>query len=113
MVALSALTYALLEWGGTWRASAWLHTAPYALLLLWCALGALAAAELSPWLLAAITIGQAAMFLWLWAAGVTLQSAYTSAVPGHPDSTLDALAAAALAGLAATAAAWAVLSRGR
>jgi hypothetical protein len=102
LAGFSALAYAALEWGGRWQATAWLHTGPYSLLLLWCVVGALAAGEFSRRLLIALTVGQAVLFVGIWVHGVTLQSAYTSANPGHTDHLLDFLAGVAFAILAVT-----------
>jgi len=60
MLALSWLaTYGLLEWGGSASAAAFLHTAPFALLIFWVALCAVRAPR---WMLPL----QAAFFLGVW-----------------------------------------------
>jgi hypothetical protein len=100
LTGLSGLTYALLEWGGRWEAAAWLHTAPYSLILLWVVLGGLAVAEVSTRLLVLLAVGQAAVFGALWVRGVTLQSAFTANETGHRDLQLDLLAVLAFAAVA-------------
>jgi hypothetical protein len=64
---------------GTNTSTTWLIAAPYSLLLLWCALGAIALARLSkPWA-TAILMAHMLMFYALWVHGVP--DAYIQVVP--------------------------------
>jgi hypothetical protein len=65
----SSITYAMIEFG-TDSSTTWLIAAPYSLLLLWCALGAIALARLSkPWA-TAILMAHILTFYTLWVYGV-------------------------------------------
>ncbi len=64
----SAVAYCLIEYGGNYYSTTWLHTAPYSLLLLWVALGPLIVSEhavISKILLFFVVI----FFIWLWIIG--------------------------------------------
>lgn len=69
LVITSSLAYVVLEFG-TEFSSAWLITAPYSLLLLWCTLGAVTLVQINrPWAYG-VLIGHALSFLLLWAINV-------------------------------------------
>jgi hypothetical protein len=90
---VSAIVFVLIEFGGNVASWAWLHVAPFTMLLLWVATGGLALVTASHRLLAVVMTVQGAFFITVWVAPVTVASA-TSVVPaGHPNASLRAIAA--------------------
>lgn len=97
----SLLVYVLLEYGGDISATTWLHTSPFAALVLICALCVLGAMEVSsrPYVVWALIALEAGFFALIWVVGVGQQSA--SAGPaGNVIVGLDVLAAVAFATMA-------------
>jgi hypothetical protein len=82
----TSLVYLLLEFGSTPQTATWLCHAPYTLLLLWCALGALAIGEMSDkWVVVFLTL-HLALFVALWDHDVSVWSAVQPPPdPGKPD----------------------------
>jgi hypothetical protein len=85
----TALVFVLLEFGSTPQTTTWLCHAPYTLLLLWCALGALALGELDRrWIFIFVPL-QLVLFVGLWDYGVSRQSALA---PPAEAGTVDGMA---------------------
>jgi hypothetical protein len=71
----TSLALLLLEFGSTPQTVTWLHHSPYTLLLLWCALGALAIGEMGDkWVMVFLTL-HLALFVALWDYNVSVWSA--------------------------------------
>jgi hypothetical protein len=69
LVIASSIAYIALEFG-TEYAATWLHTAPYSLLLLWCALGAVTLVQINrPWTYG-VLVAHFVSFLLLWTINV-------------------------------------------
>ena len=101
--AISTLIYALMEFGGGDFATAWLHTSPYAVLIVLCAMGAAAIAELGTRWIYGLILVQLIAFVSLWVVHVSLRSAYAVGASGQLDISLDVVAGAAFCGAAALA----------
>jgi len=98
--ALSTLIYALMEFGGGVASLAWMHTSPYASLLVLFALGAAAISELGARWLWGLVLAQLVSFLALWVVHVNLRSAFGDADTSHLDISLAVVAGAAFSGAA-------------
>jgi len=96
VLAATALVFLVLEFGSTPQISTWLHHSPYVLLLLWCALGALAIAEMGDrWVMVFVML-ELALFIALWDYDVSVWSAAKPPPdPGKPDLMAMLLAASA------------------
>jgi hypothetical protein len=96
------LVFLLLEFGSTPQTVAWLHHSPYTLLLLWCALGALAVGEMgNRWVLGFLTL-HLALFVALWDYHVSVWSAVQlTPDPGKPDVVAMFISAFAVLSLVA------------
>ena len=71
----TSLVFLLLEFGSTPQTTTWLCHAPYTLLLLWCALGALAIGEMgNKWVFVFLPL-HLALFVTLWDYDVSMCSA--------------------------------------
>lgn len=62
----TAMTTALLEHGGSWEATAWMHHTSYVAVIAWVAAGALGALMLEPHWRRVVIAAHAATFAWLW-----------------------------------------------
>jgi hypothetical protein len=78
----SSATFVLLEFG-TEFASAWLIVAPYSIVLLWSAIGAVALVQIDRLWAYAVLIAHGVSFLLLWASNVP--SAFREVNAGHID----------------------------
>ncbi|WP_321904377.1 hypothetical protein [Paraburkholderia tropica] len=90
VITLTAIAYCLLEFGGNIQSLAWLHTSPYVLLILWCALGPLAAIHHSKAAAATLLSLIAISFAAFWQLGRTV-AADPGFFIGMPDYTMRAL----------------------
>ncbi|MEX3967256.1 hypothetical protein AB4Y42_34365 [Paraburkholderia sp. EG286B] len=104
VIVSSTLAYVLIEFGGSYWAIAWLHTAPYSLLLLWVALGPLLVAD-SPMLSRAMLTASTAAFVWVWivAAG---RLSYHGTGMGHTDGAMTAVQVVCIIALVWKAIVW-------
>ena len=75
IVALSSAGYCMLEFGHPIGAAAWLQTAPYSLLLLWCAAGSIALVLTARVWSRLVLAAHFASFYFVWVFGVTTKSA--------------------------------------
>ena len=94
MLLATLLIFMFLEFGSTPSNAAWLWHAPYTALLVWCALGALAIAELGDKWFAIFLLFHVILFTALWDYGVSMSSALPPpAYPGKPDFVARLMAA--------------------
>lgn len=76
IVIVTAIACCLLEFGHPIAATAWLQTSPYSLLLLWCAMGAIALVQIDTLWSRLALAAHFAFFYFVWVFGVTTKSAF-------------------------------------
>ena len=102
MLIATLLIFMLLEFGSTPSSAAWLWTAPYTALLVWCVLGALAIGELGDKWFAIFLLFHLILFIALWDCGVSMWLAAPPPTnPGKPDFVAKLVAAFAFLTLVA------------
>ncbi len=97
MTGISAVSYVLIEFGRDLASAAWLHTAPFTLVELWIALGALSLVLIDRTWSRAVLIANAVAFFFVWVYGVGQESAF-GGVAGQLDIVMRLLALACAAG---------------
>jgi len=103
IITVSSFAYVLIEFGAPGAASAWLHTAPYTLLLLWTSAGVIVLTGLRKFWSTAIIAFSFSTFYMLWMHEFPVKSALTKAEMGEIDLGMSFGALAAVIAMAVLA----------